>query len=435
MATEHGASPEAAITTNSYSIFPPPTRLKAALAKAKSESLRKSWMPSIKSVHQDRVKVGQECSDHDETGCGCVLSPANLHATPETPVCDPSQVLHSTSLTSNESPNPTQVSTKDEILINGMRVFNKEVDDAVEGRFLEIRQQLEDALLQHFLKKRVAFRPLTLQLLLLGHNEELTKPCIVIRCPHRAKRNVERFLAEAFIRNMCAGSQSCKVQFDTAVIGRPIEPSGSEKLDEVFFDQPYIIEPFEDWTLRIKVIHSGTFRYATMGGFVSIVDHNGKKSCFGLTAGHILPADELYDEEYNDDDNEDRIPVSDLHTPKSPYLSLPRFEDYSNNQGGRSCASLGNMSEASYSTRAKDRDWALIKITSFPKQSFSDTEELPSSLPSVVATRPKGKQRAIIRGISYITCTVSSQPARALLPSGSKFVDVNVLHPDLSDGQ
>jgi hypothetical protein len=50
------------------------------------------------------------------------------------------------------------------------------------------------------------------------------------------------------------------------------------------------------------------------------------------------------------------------------------------------------------------------------------------------ADSPAGDRRALIHNKSMMGCTVSSLPAKAILPSGRSFVDVDVLHSNSNEG-
>jgi hypothetical protein len=123
----------------------------------------------------------------------------------------------------------------------------------------------------------------------------------------------------------------------------------------------------------------------------------GKKVWYGLTAGHILPADEFNggtetsdledsDDEENDSENESNSDIeSDGHFSdtgsimEAKRMALGRQKKRKRSLGScdpdgddfeedgalqnPSWTTLGSMAEASYSKRARNRDWALINVT------------------------------------------------------------------------
>ncbi|KAH4036603.1 hypothetical protein HBI24_089970 [Parastagonospora nodorum] len=314
-----------------------------------------------------------------------------------------------------------------------------------------------------------------MQLMLLGRTEAAATPWIVFTCRENAQKKVERFLQKKSNQNIYHGPRFCRYRFDTAVLGRPLALTASKSPDEVFFYQEDL-SLFEDWTPRIKVGQLGTERYATVGGFVSIIDSRRKKSLYGLTVGHVLPADDSYtddgdvlsdsdtEDELGDDDNNDvdgkntallvasenaieagmsigtddggleNVAASSLND--EHILALQESSDadtqLSDPQSKIIWASFGKMSKASYSHRARNRDWALIELNSieigqikgFSKDCPNELRKAASATGDRSAIRDRS---AVIGDRSRRQCTISTLPASAVLPSGFDFVDVHVL--------
>jgi hypothetical protein len=74
--------------------------------------------------------------------------------------------------------------------IEGMRIFNQEVEDAVIVRFNTISDTVLPALIKNLRKGRHEFRPLGIQLLVLGHSEHDARPWMVVLCPEPVKKRV-----------------------------------------------------------------------------------------------------------------------------------------------------------------------------------------------------------------------------------------------------
>jgi hypothetical protein len=326
-----------------------------------------------------------------------------------------------------------------------IQVFNQEVDEATNRRFHKIHLHLERAVLDYLRAKRCNVQGTAVQLRVLGATEDAAKPWIVVHCPKKAMERANKSLGEDTVRRMCQG----QIMFDTAVC-YPLRPALSEDPDEVFIEQDSQ-ETHEAWPPQIKVTKSGMVRYATLGGFVFVTMPDGKTLVYGLTAGHVLPSEEYYnadgymspDEDSEDDESDDDSIVSSTGGNSSD--GSPDAGDISTLQGSsdsedeipadlehRSCTILGCIAKASCSERAKNHDWALIELAATTTEP-SNNSKAPSSVPLEVA-RPASDRRALIHNRSIVECTVSLLPARAILPSGRSFVDVDVLHPNSNEG-
>jgi len=435
------------------------------------ERSRSALFPSIEDTSVsslERLENDQEqstrCSSVDAVTVPVILSPP---LTPNVPVVTPGRIERN-----QEDPQATIIHLT---TINGLQIFDREVEDAMIKRFNDVKSQLLSALLDYLRRRRVSFRPLTAQLMLLGRTEAGAIPSIVFTCPEDAKSKVERFLKKKAARNVYYGPKFCLYRFDFAVVGRPLTPTGSESPDEVFFEQE---DPtlFDDWTPRIKVGQPGMERFATVGGFVSIIGaQDNKKSLYGLTAGHILPDGELYtndDDMLSDSDTEDELGEDDMddvddkdnllfvtneediedrehvggayvgfeeidtaYLDEEPVFAFQGSSDAStliDTQDKRTWTSLGTMAKASYSYRARNRDWALIELPSIESGEIKGFSK-DSSNELRKAARATGERSAIIGDRSRRRCKISALPASAILPSGFDFVDAHVLQ--IPDGE
>jgi hypothetical protein len=250
--------------------------------------------------------------------------------------------------------------------VDGMHIFSWEVENVVTDRFYDVSKALEPALIEHLRRMRIEFRPLSLQLMVLGVTEDVAKPWIVVLCPKSVKSKVVSFLKTDFAKSICQGTSSLKVSFNTVVVGRPIKPTSGDFPEDVFLEN-VSLNGLNSWTPRIKVVYSGTARYATIVGFLCTVDAQGNNSFYGLTAGHILPPDHSQEEAmYGVSEDYDSDGISDSHNDEahSDTISLSDhsedsvFEDEIHDEGDsesdqRSWTLVGNVSRASYSPSAR----------------------------------------------------------------------------------
>jgi hypothetical protein len=118
--------------------------------------------------------------------------------------------------------------------------------------------------LAYMVKKRVEFRSLTIQPMVLGITADDAKPWIVISCPQTVKHKVKIFLKKETTKNICRAFRPVQPDFDTTVIGTPLQTKTSETLYELFAEEPNA-EISDLWIPKIKVIHSdGSPHYATL---------------------------------------------------------------------------------------------------------------------------------------------------------------------------
>ncbi|KAF2031407.1 hypothetical protein EK21DRAFT_63352 [Setomelanomma holmii] len=334
------------------------------------------------------------------------------------------------------SSQPTRTSADPIEIIDGLRIFSREVNPEVHGRFREVRERLEPALIEYLCGKRVEFRPLGLQPLLVGVDETNTKPYIVVTCHFKAKRKVKNFLNEDFVKHICWGSDICQVRFDTKVVGRAPRPLEGDDLDDVFMAQGGVEDP-EPWPRMIKVVQQQRAHYAMMGGYVSVIDFQGKRSVYGLTAGHVLLPCPLHArssvQDSASDSNEGSEPESDevWSTTESEgdteeeATSGEDLGEMDNDKDHENWACVGRMSNVSHLARARDRDWALIELDTRKDGSLSTAYGLGSKY--YEAACPIGGQRVVIANEVRTACVVSHSQARAILPSGNTFINVTVL--------
>jgi hypothetical protein len=453
----NGATP-AAVSDNEtpstfVSLFGPFRNKKRKLKQSRAEYLREN-LPLVESSSRtlglSGAAVVTDCDDDQpEEGSLSVDSAISIRGS-----TDPPQ-----SLTTNTTSTPASSSrafgiashhglaqTADGPTLEGMRIFHQGIDAETNKRFYDICEQLEPALIGFLHKKRVEFRPLSIQILVLGHEPSSAKPWIVVRCGKQAMKKARSFLKKDFARSLCQGPPSCRVRFD-ALVTTQVQLKNSDKPDEVLIQKDGF-ETSRVWSPYIKVEHSGTAHYATMGGLVCVTYNHGAISFYGLTAGHVLPAEQVDENiqisptDYSDEDSEGEesdavsqdgydsdgrcMSVGNISNIRTSASSCSKDGgDVSGAYGDPQWATLGAMSKASYSARARDRDWALIDITGNHRKQ-SEGIEL-SCTPMLGGAIPTDGRCVVLHSKSQMECVMSPLPARMLLPSGHKFVDTHIL--------
>lgn len=270
--------------------------------------------------------------------------------------------------------------------------------------------------------------------------------CSAPKPPSRRQKDfAKRFLKIDFVRDICQGPVTCDVKFGAFVIGR-LTTKADELAHEVLCEYTFPLDS-KAWIPRIKIEHSGTAQYASLGGFVCTVDACGTETVFNLTAGHVLPAVPLFEgnahpvSESDDDDNDgfsDSEIDLDEPSPMTENDDASACQTTSNTvaiaeTGERNCApewrTLGHISPTSHCTRARDRDWALIDLDGVAPDStlYSTTAERQFE-----AAQAVGMEDALIHISNNIERTVSKLPARAILPSGDALASVDMQVLDLA---
>jgi hypothetical protein len=270
--------------------------------------------------------------------------------------------------------------------IEGMRIFNQEVEDAVIARFNTVSDTIQPVLIQNLRKGRHEFRPLGIQLLVLGYSEHDARPWMVVLCPEPVKKRVTSFFHNDFARRVCSANGPDEISFEVAVVGRPLRPTATEFPIQILGEtQP--LDHHVIWRPRIELKHSGKSHYARVGGFVRARDAHGTSTVYGLTAGHILPPETMG--ELSGDDRSQKLhsdSSEDSHSHcSSGAESYSALEDDPTSNGITSSPvwtdasdidwlCLGTVTERSYSVRARNRDWALIKLSEQPEDMAGGTE-------------------------------------------------------------
>jgi hypothetical protein len=320
------------------------------------------------------------------------------------------------------------------------------VEQEVLSHFYTFQEPLETKIAEYLQKKHVKFRPLAVSLRVVGPTEEDARPMIVVSCSAIAIKKVERFLNKSYIREIYHGPESREIRFEYLVI--ELRPRADEIVDEVFVER---LQPTNDgiWNPRIKVMQVGVSQLATLGGLVCVIDSSGTESAYGLTVGHVLQPTSLYDdnahhfsktEDYgsndsaSDSDESESTTESDNEVLDQSTLNDTASADENEPLNEQEWPSLGHISQASYSERARNRDWALVELEALSRPQ--------TELSSISATWRYEAARAfgmeVVSLGSEIGChyNVSKLPARAVLPSGraSAFVDMQVLHHANEEG-
>ncbi|CAO2649557.1 Nn.00g069420.m01.CDS01 [Neocucurbitaria sp. VM-36] len=334
--------------------------------------------------------------------------------------------------------NPTTPESKDLRLdtIKGLNRYEKHVTKSLIEHFEDIVGRLKGPLLTELRKSRKQFRPIAIRLLVLGKDETSAKPWIVVFCPECVCAIVRKYFRTDLAKQLCQPSEPGLVDLEVAVEGHPPRLKATEEPPSVTVALGRSDGSNGRWrTTHIKVDGSNETRYATMGGYIVVVGQDGAPSIYGLTAGHALIQDSI-DNKCQSEQSEEN-----LHSPNNVLSSMAIEEEvgtqHMQEEAGFSVDNAytrisdpeeviiwlgsGRVAPASFSTKAYNRDWALIEgIEHFDGQSsgkvieryFLDTRTEvahPIDMVEVICQPP-------------FNGSLSHLPSFTLLPFGYDFV-------------
>lgn len=292
--------------------------------------------------------------------------------------------------------------------INGLQVFQADVEPALGARIDAMFDDLSEPLMVHLLEKCDRFRPLMYRIRILGKDEASAKPWLVILCPAAVVKHVESFFQKRLARQFCT-QVDVPGGLEVAYIGRPLSfRSGSWNDVEVAFGSTG--EQFGlPGSIAVTLTQMSNVYCATMGGLLVAKDSNDHRVLFGLTVGHLLHHENTID------------------TPASAVDVDAILRSHSNfNVAIRTAENMmGRLAKVSFSAKARNLDWALIEFiqgTSIAEfllgqPAFAGYEEyVIGHCKGVVTFRPD----LHLPGGAMI----STLPARVVTPSGTSFIKI-----------
>ena len=341
-----------------------------------------------------------------------------------------------------ESKAPTAVET-----IDGMVIFRKDIDKQTVHRFDDVAERIQGPLIEYLRKNTKNFRPMALRLMILGKDEATAKPWIVVLCPAHTSKKVKQFFQKDRIKRLYLSNEPSEISFEVTTSSPPLKLSALDQLIGVFGITDFYKEN-GNWSTPIRLHQKAGQRYATMGGLIVATGPNNVKTYYGLTAGHILEHEDMLpetdddeDSGYTSQDNHDSSSDGDtiVEDPLAEILAETTEPSISyaiiHYEGWKR---VGQISDASFSSQAINRDWALVegveellkqpghlKIEEMDTDSDISTTDSPADTTLDVVLMEVGTPQK---------SWVSRLPAMVLLPSASKFVRTFILTPSKGFG-
>ena len=173
-----------------------------------------------------------------------------------------------------------------------------------------------------------------------------------------------------------------------------------------------------------------------------VTDKSGVESMFGLTAGHSIVQDDLEDEIETEQANEELnaarnllpdlttfAPLRVLESAESPTMRNATYNLTTDSRESIEWSGTADVASASFSTRACDRDWALLEAISEPPGSGNQDGQaferyvLGDPKPYAVSMDDNAETSLQPPFIGQL----SSLPSFAILSYGNDFVRVHTI--------
>ncbi|KAI4945793.1 hypothetical protein J4E91_007706 [Alternaria rosae] len=260
------------------------------------------------------------------------------------------------------------------VTIQGLTRFEKDADEEASLYFEDIMQRLKGQLLVSVRKSKKNFRPFAIRLLVLGRDESSAKPYIVVFCPDCVSDLVKSYFRRETSKRLCQPGKVGPASFEVIVEGDPIRPTTSHHLHSALVNIGHPISGRRGHrNIPLKIGGICETRYATMGGYIIVVNKQKDLSMYGLTAGHSIVQDDLEEEieseQASEEPNAERSLFPEIATPapsQTAGLAMSRtmhnttFNPIMDSQKEIEWSGTANIAPASFSTQACDRDWALF---------------------------------------------------------------------------
>ena len=327
--------------------------------------------------------------------------------------------------------------------IQGLTRYGKDADEETSLYFEDIMQRLKGPLLVSLRRSKKNYRPFAIRLLVLGRDESSAKPYIVVFCPVCVSDLVRNYFRRETSKRLCQPGKAGPASFEVIVEGNPIRPTTSQHLHPTSVKTGHPISGRRRHTnTPLKIDGIWGTRYATMGGYIIVVNKDEDLSMYGLTAGHSMVQDDLEEEveseQASEEPNAERnlFPEIATHAPsQTPGSAMSRtMHNTAFNLAIGSMEEIewlgtANVAPASFSTQACDRDWALL--AGIADQSGSGTQD-GQILERYLLGDPRSGTALVDDGVEVhlqppFIGKLSRLPSFALLPYGNDFVRVHTV--------
>ncbi|PVH73592.1 hypothetical protein DL98DRAFT_367345, partial [Cadophora sp. DSE1049] len=265
-----------------------------------------------------------------------------------------------------------------------LKVFSKPLSEAAENRFADLMEFIPKGLEEYISRARLAVKPYSIFLKVLGEDEATAKPWIFIQCDKALTRKIKQFFKQDHIKSEYHPTSNDELQppFRVFLCERPPRKIAATDV----YAQSHFGLTSSSASCCIKVIDpSGSSRIGTLGGLIKITAGDGNFNLFGMTAGHIFASDdflddesELYESMDEDTDEDENSSTDDEEVVELDLGSLDDGESISSqdekietrteleddDMPTLSWTKMGRLQDMSVNTidNGMNLDWALITI-------------------------------------------------------------------------
>jgi len=304
-------------------------------------------------------------------------------------------------------------------------------------------QRLKGPLLVSLRKSKKNYRPFAIRLLALGTDETLAKPYIVVFCPECVSDLVRIYFRRETSKRLCQPGRAGPASFEVIVESNPIRITTSHHLHPTSVKTGHPTSGRRAHrNIPLKIDGTCGTRYATMGGYIVVVNKQKDLSMYGLTAGHSIVQDDLEEEVESEqasaEPDAERSLFPEIAPPASsqiPGSAMSRtmhntvFNLATSSQEEIEWSGIANVAPASFSVQACDRDWALL--AGIADQPGSGTED-DQIYERYLLGDPRSGTALMDDGVEValhppFIGKLSRPPSFAILPYGNDFVRVHTI--------
>jgi hypothetical protein len=176
--------------------------------------------------------------------------------------------------------------------ITSLKPFNKEIPQATQDRFYDLRELFDRPFIQHLTstKPDVQLKSLSIKLMVLGESEASAKPWVVILCDARLKKSAEKYFNQRCVRGHFKPreSDSDLPSLDVVVCTKQPKPIAATQGLDIYGDFGNNTRPPTLCGTVIKAISPDGTRIGRIGGLVKVTNFDGVSMLYAMTAGHII---------------------------------------------------------------------------------------------------------------------------------------------------
>lgn len=199
-----------------------------------------------------------------------------------------------------------------------LRIFDQEISESVQNRFSDLKELFDKPLYDYLSKAQLRSTTMSIKLKVAGESEATAKPWIVVMCDKAISKKVKRFFNQPLVKSEYESREinSDMPSFGLVICDRPPRQMANTRTKELYAHGWNNIRCFKTLCgISVKTELTGKARIATLGGIVKAKNSEGGYTLYGMTAGHLIPQEQVEEEdldldscyeEHREDEDEDR---------------------------------------------------------------------------------------------------------------------------------